>query len=434
MLKPLPYFLVMLAASGLAAQFITPDYRVGSTDADFAYWVGFDAAYTLGSPPYGGLSFDEVNIPFAGGNATARLAQDAVPGAIVTTSGSIYSFDDEPTAFKVYDNPAYDPGGILFQTQSLTGSQSLPDLATVKLYYRSVEGGVWIEYDQPVTAAVQSSDALGNQFTAWEWDVESLVIADYYIQFAYELNHSAFVEAQLDTSEAFEAQIDGFGINIDTNIPFGLSFGVIDRSPEKLVYNDGEAVTLTATPNSSFVFVKWSGPFGESTENPLTITVTGDTDIELTLAPVSYAIWRQIAFASAHGGGTPTGDLWPEDLDYEKDGRVNALEYALGGDPEASDLVAKAARLELVEDGGHTYPALVYPEQIAATDLSYTVEVSADGRTWLSNPDPGGPYTGAPEPLALNDDGTRQVRVRSLTAFDAPAPLPFLRLTISLND
>ncbi|WP_269538722.1 hypothetical protein [Cerasicoccus fimbriatus] len=415
--------------TSLSAQFLEPTYRLGDDDANFAYWDGFDVGYTDAEPPYAGLGEFEVNHPFRGGNLNARMGQYGAPGAFITSSNGIYSFG-EPTAFKVYDNPLYDPGEILFQTMTLSGSQSLPDFSSIKLFYRSDENGAWEEAAFPVTAAIESSDSNGNIFTAWEWDVSGITIADYYIQFSYELIHSSIIEAQLDTNETFQQQLSGFGVSVDTNVPFGLLFGTINRTPEKLIYNDGETVTIEVSPSPSFVFVKWVGPFGESTDNPLVLSVTDNLEIRAILATKEYGVWRQVSFESNHGGGISASD-WAASNDYDKDGLINAMEYAIGSNPE-SGIQEKRFSQALVEIDGVLYPTLTFSQQIAAEDLVYDVCVSTDLESWHSNSDPGGPYVSEPEVLHTNDDGTQQVVVRSLTPFDANNP-QFMNLKISLN-
>lgn len=424
--------LLALSAVSLSAQFLTPDYRQGDNDANFAYWLGFDVAYTAAEPPYTGLNDLQVNHPYEGGSTTARLGQYGAPGAIITSSLGIYSFGDDPTAYKVYDNPAYSPGEILFQTKTLSGSQSTPDFSTVKLFYRTTEGGAWVEADISVAAAVDSSDSVGNQYTAWEWDTSSLLIADYYIQFAYGENHSAFIEAQLDSNETYEPQIDGFGLDVATNVPFGLLFGLVEKSPEKLVYNDGEQVQLKYVSNGAFAFVKWITPGGESTDNPITIVITDKTEVQLVVAAVNYNVWRQTAFDSAHGGDITPAD-WADDNDYDADSLVNFLEYALNTNPESGLMENRVASV-VVNIEGVDYPAIEFPRQYAATDLTYSVSVSGDLQNWFTNGDAGGPYTTEPEVIALGDDGEEYVRVRALTPLAAPASLPFLKLNVSFEN
>ncbi len=424
--------IISLSAVSTSAQFLTPDYRTGDDDPNFAYWLGFDVAYTDADAPFAGLSDSEVNYPFIGGDTTARLGQTAISSAIITSSQGIYSFAEDPTAYQVYDNPDYSPCEILFQTKTLSGSQSTPDFSTVKLYYRTTEGGAWVQADLSVSAAVNSSDSVGNLYTAWEWDTSSLLIADYYISFSYGLPHSSFIEAQLDTNEIFDQQLDGLGLEVETNVPFGLLFGLVNKTPEKLIYNEGEQVELEYVSNGNFAFVKWVGPFGESTENPTSFTITDNTEVQLVVAAVNYQVWRQTAFASNHGGDL-TPDDWRAEVDFDQDSKVNILEYALNTDPE-SGLAGNAVQSVVVNVDGVDYPAIEFPRQAAAADLSYAVAVSADMTAWLTNADAGGPYTVAPEIISLGDNGEQFVRVRCLTPLDAPSPLPFLQLNISYED
>ena len=54
--------------------------------------------------------------------------------------------------------------------------------------------------------------------------------------------------------------------------------GTVTKNPNKSTYNDGEQVTLMATPNSGYSFSSWSGDAGGST-NPLNVTMSGNKNI-----------------------------------------------------------------------------------------------------------------------------------------------------------
>ncbi|WP_309400291.1 InlB B-repeat-containing protein [Cerasicoccus maritimus] len=410
-----------------------PDFRNGFTDEDFAYFLGFDVAYTDEDPAdYSTLTDEEVNYPFIGGNESAYLGQYAAESAIVTSTNRLYTFTDQTLGIRVYDNPTYSPGEILLQAMTYQGSQSTPLNDSVKLYYRTEAGGDWILYEAGYTNTVSTTDSTSNFFVAWEWDTSSLLIYDYYIQFDYELAHSSFAAAQLDTSETYDQQLDGYGLNVDTNIPYGLLFGLIEKSPEKLIYEPWETVTITADPNANYEFVKWVGDFGESTDNPLEITIAGETDVQLILAPRDYTVWRQIAFPSNHGGGISSSD-WAKDNDYDGDALSNVMEYALGGEPE-NPTQEVYFQTDIVAVDDVNYPAIVFRQQVAADDLTYSIAVSSDLSSWLTNADVGGPYTSDPEIIQLNDDGTQLTRVRSLTPLDAATPTPFIKVNISFED
>ena len=55
--------------------------------------------------------------------------------------------------------------------------------------------------------------------------------------------------------------------------------GTITKSPEKSKYALDDIVTVTATPNSSYHFTKWSD---ENTENPRRIVVKEDVTLTAT--------------------------------------------------------------------------------------------------------------------------------------------------------
>ena len=54
--------------------------------------------------------------------------------------------------------------------------------------------------------------------------------------------------------------------------------GTVTRSPDRLSYHYGETVTLTPSANPGWTFSGWSGD-ASGTENPLVVTIQGDTSI-----------------------------------------------------------------------------------------------------------------------------------------------------------
>ncbi len=104
----------------------------------------------------------------------------------------------------------------------------------------------------------------------------------------------------------------------------------------------------------------------------------------------------------------PSGDL-------DGDGLTNLLEYALNLDPLVSDR-AGAPQFSLESKSA----ALTYTKIVAATDLSYIVEESADLMTWNEAPT---------RDEILYDDGVTQI-VRANVNLGG-APLLFLRLRIA---
>lgn len=63
--------------------------------------------------------------------------------------------------------------------------------------------------------------------------------------------------------------------------------GSVSLSPEKDLYEEGEAVEATATPDAGWHFVKWSDG---STDNPLSFQIDGDKSLEAVFEINAYAL------------------------------------------------------------------------------------------------------------------------------------------------
>lgn len=55
--------------------------------------------------------------------------------------------------------------------------------------------------------------------------------------------------------------------------------GTVSRNPDKFAFEEGETVTLTAQPQTGYVFAGWSGSGLSGNENPITITMNEDKAI-----------------------------------------------------------------------------------------------------------------------------------------------------------
>ena len=147
----------------------------------------------------------------------------------------------------------------------------------------------------------------------------------------------------------------------------------------------------------------------------------GTGSITLTISVSSpFAVWQQSWFGSADSSvsganATPAGD-----------GIANLLKYALNLDPNTDGSSGLPAQ-SLVTNAGQNYLALAYTQVQAATDLTYTVQVSSDLQTWYS----GTGYTAAPS-ITNNADGeTQTVTVQDLTPV-TDAAQRFIRLEVTL--
>lgn len=65
--------------------------------------------------------------------------------------------------------------------------------------------------------------------------------------------------------------------------------GSVSKNPDKAVYNEGEEVTLTATPADGWVFTGWTGD-ASGTSNPLTVTMDANKAIEANFVQTGFAL------------------------------------------------------------------------------------------------------------------------------------------------
>ena len=65
--------------------------------------------------------------------------------------------------------------------------------------------------------------------------------------------------------------------------------GTVAANPDQDFYHLGDLVQLTATPDTGWVFANWSGD-ATSTDNPITITITGDMTITANYTSIPYSL------------------------------------------------------------------------------------------------------------------------------------------------
>ena len=99
-------------------------------------------------------------------------------------------------------------------------------------------------------------------FSHWSGDVES---TDNPLNITITKNTNIKANYKLKSSYSLNITTDGNG-----------SYSV---EPDKDLYQHGESVTITAIPNEDYSFSHWSGDV-ESTDNPLNITITKNTNIK----------------------------------------------------------------------------------------------------------------------------------------------------------
>ncbi len=86
---------------------------------------------------------------------------------------------------------------------------------------------------------------------------------------------SSNCQLTMDTNKSVSAnfEIQSFKLNISSDN------GIVERQPNKTVYDCGETVKLTVRPNQAYKFTAWSGDANSTNES---ITINMDTDLNIT--------------------------------------------------------------------------------------------------------------------------------------------------------
>ena len=73
---------------------------------------------------------------------------------------------------------------------------------------------------------------------------------------------------------------DGFTLNVQTQ-----GSGTVTVSPQQAEYDDGQIVTLTATPAEGWTFTGWSGDL-TGNDNPATLAITKHSTVTAIFQPM----------------------------------------------------------------------------------------------------------------------------------------------------
>ena len=151
----------------------------------------------------------------------------------------------------------------------------------------SVEGaGV---YNEGATATLTATPAAGHQFLNWTVGGETLT--DNPLSLLVDAD-----KAVLATFAAIEHTV-----TVTANDP---TMGSVEGAG---VYNEGATATLTATPAAGHQFVNWTVGGETLTDNPLTLTVTGDITAVANFAVIEHTVTvtaNDPAMGTVEGAGT----------------------------------------------------------------------------------------------------------------------------------
>ena len=178
---------------------------------------------------------------------------------------------------------------------------------------------------------------------------------------------------------------------------------------------DSNTGILSGTPGVSGTF-----SLGISAVN---LAGTGSATLTLTLQPgiPPEQSWGATVFTSTQllnpsissDLATPAGD-----------GITNLMKYALHLNPFVNGVNGLPVQ-SITTISGTNYLTLTYTKVIAATDLTYTVQVSTDLQTWNSGPT----YTGVLNTVTDSNGITQSITVQSLIPLSGSRQ--FIRLQVS---
>ena len=123
-------------------------------------------------------------------------------------------------------------------------------------------------YDDGEQVTLTANPASGYEFAGWSGDASG---TDNPITIT--MNSNKTVTATFD-------QLPSYTLTVNAQN------GSVDKSPDKVNYDQGEQVTLTATANSGYQFTNWSGD-ASGTNNPITITMDANKSVTANFSEIT---------------------------------------------------------------------------------------------------------------------------------------------------
>jgi uncharacterized repeat protein (TIGR02543 family) len=231
---------------------------------------------------------------------------------------------------------------ILFNTSKVTVQQAqaaklimeTPPDGSLKIILDETRGTVTKNpdksvYDPGEEVVLTAVPEPGFLFNSWGLDVNSndnpLTVT---------MNSTMYIQANFDVAPPADGSLI-----IDVND----IRGTVSRNPDKIVFDPGETVVVTAVPNPGYVFQNWSGDI-TSDDNPLTITMNSTIYITanfgLESIPVQnktvlfYDNYNQEPVNPIVSSGDPVVDytVWTTVTDLELGGGTALIEEYAPGD------------------------------------------------------------------------------------------------------
>ena len=181
--------------------------------------------------------------------------------------------------------------------------------------------------------------------------------------------------------------------------------GTLTISPDQPSYQAGELVTLTATPDSGWLFAGWSGD-ATGTENPLTVTMDGNRGI----TAVFTEDFPQTISVTVNGNGIVTQT--PDQPTYRIGDEVTLTATADPGwffSGWSGDVTGSNNPVTLTVTQSQTITATFTAQPSALLDEPFTGAVGGDPANWVD--------TRAGNSMLVNDSIFTRLDVQGNTAF-----------------
>jgi hypothetical protein len=201
---------------------------------------------------------------------------------------------------------------------------------------------------------------------------------------------------------------------VDTSV--SLNGAVDSATPASVLWSwtgNGTAIfDSTTQPQTNVTFAAAGPKVLRLTANDGSVVVFAETLVSVLAAPTGFESW-----INSHPGLVDKGPS----ADPDGDRIPNLIEYALGGNPLQANL-QELPRQSMTRVSGLDYLTLSVDRNAAASDLTFSVEVSSDLQTWYS----GDAYT-----TILSAPGDAVFTARDNTPVGSGNLRRFIRLKIS---
>ena len=275
--------------------------------------------------------------------------------------------------------------------------------------YSSPDGVTWTQRGSNLSITMNASVRIGLAVTSANDGTICTAVFDNVSTTAGFVNVGASVDAGANATiqSGASATLDAAVIDDGHSTPLTVAWSMVS-GPGTATFGNATAIDTTATFSApgDYVLRLTANDGWVKTFDEVAVTVTD------TSSPAET--WRQAHFDTTANSGDAA-----DSADPDGDGIANLLERALGTDPNAASTAGlPESSTETV--GADTFLALTIAKSPAATDVTFTVEVSGDLAIWNSGP----------SHTTIIENTSTLLKVRDNTPMSG-APKRFIRLRVT---